>query len=191
MKATEIISQLRQTFNELVKNAEVPQPPAPMDQNQNEYKLTDGTTITITEMVVGGVCMKDGQPMVAGTYTLEDGTSIVVGDNGVLMEIVAPTGQQPAQDQSQMNNQWASSIQMQLQKFESNANEKYSFYETKFKEYEERLNKATKVIEGLLNLTQTLAETPTGVADPVTKSNSMFSSANSSIDSSYEILFTK
>ena len=40
--------------------------------------------------------------------------------------------------------------------------------------YQAKLKKATKVIEGLLNLTQTLAETPTGVADPIVKTTNNF-----------------
>jgi hypothetical protein len=79
--------------------------------------------------------------------------------------------------------------------FESATNEKFASYETKFSAYEQRfsdyelrLNKATKVIEGLLNLTQTLAETPTGIPDASVKSSSSFAEEKKA--KSYDILFS-
>jgi spore coat protein CotH len=48
---------------------------------------------------------------------------------------------------------------------------KFASYETKFAEYESKLNKATQLIEGLMNLTKTLAETPQGTPDVAVKNN--------------------
>ena len=57
----------------------------------------------------------------------------------------------------------------------------------RFADYETKLNKATQVIEGLINLTKTLAETPTGAPDVAVKTESNFK-ADSKI--SYDILFS-
>ena len=72
--------------------------------------------------------------------------------------------------------------------FELATNEKFASYEAKFADYEAKLQKATKVIEGLLNLTQTLAETPTGVADPIVKTTNNFKQEKTEKD--YSILFS-
>lgn len=191
MKAKEIISQLREKFNELVTNAETPQPPSEPAPMGKEVKLQDGTIITITEMTIGGSVMKDGIPMTAGTYTLEDGTALIVGDNGVIIDMKPAAPSSPSEDEmsEKYSKEWAANMQSKVEKFESDALNKFSSYENKFKEYEEKLNKAFKVIDGLLNLTQTLADTPTGEPDPVIKSNSIFKSEVN--DMTYDILFTK
>ena len=61
---------------------------------------------------------------------------------------------------------------------------KFAAYEQRFSDYEGRLDKATKVIEGLLNLTQTLAESPTGIPDAAVKTSNNFKE-----EKNYDILF--
>jgi hypothetical protein len=73
--------------------------------------------------------------------------------------------------------------------FESATNQKFSAYEAKFADYEVRLAKATKVIEGLLSLTQTLAEQPTGTPDPVITEKNNFSQTEKR-EKNYSILFS-
>lgn len=198
-QAKEIIAQLRQTFNELVKNAEVPQPPADSAPVAAPIvaKLADGTEITISEMIVGGMVTQNGQPMAPGNYTLEDSTVIIVGDNGVIIEIVtaapaAPATEPPATEPPADNvpADMVNQLTSRFQKFENQANEKFKVYENKFADYEARLIKATKVIEGLLNLTQTLAETPTGNPDPAIRGSQIFNANRDKTDFSFDILFS-
>lgn len=190
-KASEIIGQLKQLFNELtsVNNAEVPQPTAeampPMAS-----KLQDGTEIMISEMEPGGVVTKDGQIMPPGNYTLEDGTVIVIGDNGVITEIMPPAAAPATPTAPEMPNEMIGQLSNRFQSFEAQANEKFKAYESKFAEYETRLAKATKVIEGLLNLTQTLAETPTGTPDPSIKGAQIFNAEEKIKSEAYDILFS-
>jgi hypothetical protein len=73
--------------------------------------------------------------------------------------------------------------------FETATNEKFSAYEQKFADYEVRLSKATKVIEGLLSLTQTLAEQPTGTPDPVVTGKNNFSQVEKK-EKNYSLLFS-
>lgn len=185
MNAKEIIEKLRLTFNELVSPVAVANPIQLMDAT-----LKDGTPIQITEMIVGGVVTIDGIAAPVGEHELSDGTYIVVGDNGVITEIKTELVTQakkmmPMQDE----------ISNKFSAFESATNEKFASYEAKFSAYEQRfsdyeirLNKATQVIEGLLNLTQTLAETPTGIPDASVKSSSSFAEEKKA--KSYDILFS-
>jgi hypothetical protein len=185
MKATEIIEKLRLTFNELVNT-----PKQEQVVKMIEATLMDGTKVEVTELAIGGIVTIDGVPAPAGEHTLSDGTMIVLGDNGAIMEI------KPAQEiEVEVSVPAVEDMGAKFSAFESTTNEKFASYESKFANYEQkfadyetRLNKATQVIEGLLNLTQTLAEAPTGVADAAIKSESKFS--NNKEGFKYDILFS-
>jgi hypothetical protein len=195
MNAKEIIEKLKITFNELVKNAEVPQAPttpsaippvAPEMTMPIKGKLKDGTEVEITELQVGGIVTIQGTPAPIGEHEMEDGTIIVVGDNGAIMEIKMADGTMPPMVED---------MGAKFSAFENTTKEKFASYETKFADYEAkfatyeaRLNKATQVIEGLLNLTQTLAETPTGTPDASVKTNNNFKIEKKEM--SYDILFS-
>lgn len=186
MKATEIIEKLRLTFNELVNT-----PKQEEVVKMIEATLKDGTKVEVTELAVGGIVTIEGVPAPAGEHTLSDGTMIVVGDNGAITEI------KPAESEVEVEVSVPAVEDMgaKFSAFENSTNEKFASYESKFANYEQkfadyetRLNKATQVIEGLLNLTQTLAETPTGVADVAVKTESKFSKSDKEFK--YDILFS-
>jgi len=194
MNAKEIIEKLRIQFNELVKNAEVAPPttPSAIPPVEPEMvlpikgKLKDGTEIEITELQVGGVVTIAGTPAPIGEHEMEDGTILVVGDNGAILEIKMADGSTPpmVEDMSAKFSAFETSTKEKFNSYET----KFADYETKFANYEERLNKATKVIEGLLNLTQTLCDTPTGTPDASIKTNNNFNTQKKEI--SYDILFS-
>lgn len=192
MNAKEIIEKLRIQFNELVKNADVVPPTTPSAIPPAEpvkmaiAKLKDGTEVEVTELAIGGIVTIQGTPAPIGEHELEDGTIIVLGDNGVIMEIKMADGSTPPMTED---------MGAKFSAFEISTKEKFTSYEAKFADYEEkfatyesRLNKATKVIEGLLNLTQTLAETPTGTPDASIKTNNNFKEEKKEM--SYDILFS-
>lgn len=161
MNPKEIIEKLRLTFAELTGNA-TEQP-----VSLAKAMLKDGTEVEVTDLAVGGIVTINGAPAPVGEHELSDGTYIVVGENGVIMEIKpaeTPDMEQPAVED--MGAKFAA--------FETATNEKFASYEAKFAEYESKLAKANQVIEGLLNLTQTLAETPTGSADASIKTTNSF-----------------
>lgn len=175
MTPKEIIEKLRLTFNELVNTPEA----TPIALST--YKLVDGTEVEITELVEGGIVTIAGTPAPIGDHKLEDGTTITVGDNGAITAIV-PAEVMPEEPPMQED------MTAKFSAFESATNEKFASYEAKFADYEAKLQKATKVIEGLLNLTQTLAETPTGVADPIVKTTNNFKQEKTEKD--YSVLFS-
>lgn len=179
MTPKEIIEKLRLTFNELVNTPEAT--PVAL----STYKLVDGTEVEITELAVGGVVTIAGNPAPVGDHKLEDGTTITVGDNGAITAIV-PAEVMPEEIEEDLKKK--EKMEELFEAFQSTTNEKFASYEAKFADYEAKLQKATKVIEGLLNLTQTLAETPTGVADPIVKTTNNFKQEKT--EKNYSILFS-
>jgi len=170
MNAKEILEKLKMTFNELVNNADAPVVPEVPVATTIKAKLADGTEVEVTALEVGGIVTIAGAPAPVGDHTLEDGTVITVGDNGAITTIV-PVEEPIMEDMGKMDKKKMGMEEI-FSAFETSTNEKFASYETKFADYEAKLAKATSVIEGLLNLTQVLAETPTGTADPiVTKTN--------------------
>jgi len=198
MNAKEIIEKLRLTFNELVNNAAAPSEVAPESAPEMvapiKAKLADGTEIEVTEMGVGGVVTIEGQPAPVGDLTLEDGTVISVGDNGAIVTITPADGSAPMVEDMKKAMDKKMGMEEVFAAFQTSANEKFSSYEQKFADYEARfesyetrLATATKVIDGLLNLTQTLADAPTGVPDQSIKTNNNFKQEKKT---SYDILFS-
>jgi len=170
MNAKEILEKLKMTFNELVNNADAPVVPEVPVATTTKAKLADGTEVEVTTLEVGGIVTIAGAPAPVGDHTLEDGTVLTVGDNGAITAIV-PVEEPVMEDMGKMDKKKMGYEEI-FSAFQTSTNEKFASYEAKFADYEVRLGRATKVIEGLMSLTQVLADTPTGTADPiVTKTN--------------------
>jgi len=178
MNPKEIIEKLKLTFNELVNTN---QPLAFI-----KAILMDGTEVEVTEMAVGGIVTIMGVPAPIGEHQLQDGSVIVVGDNGAITEIKAAQIEEVAPVMEDMSAKFSAFESATNEKF-SSYEVKFSAYELKFADYENKLNKANQVIEALLNVTATLAETPTGVPDVSIKTNTQFKEEKKV---SYDILFS-
>lgn len=181
MKAIEVLERIREVFNEINKPV---QPVAMLDA-----KLQDGTMVQVTELAVGGIVTIEGVPAPAGEHTLEDGTIIVVGDNGAIMEI-KPKAESEIEieieaPEMEMASKFAAFENMTSEKF-SSYEAKFIAYEQRFAEYEGKLSKYMQAMETLMNLTQTLASAPTGQPDAAVKPQQF-----SEVKKSYDILFTK
>ena len=168
MKATEILQKLKEQFAELV--AQPTQTPLKMMQ----ATLKDGTVVEVTALEIGGIVTIEGVPAPVGQHELSDGTVIVLGENGAIMEIMPMAEEMPIEatmpKPEDMGAKFSSLETATNEKF-ATYETKFASYETKFAEYESKLNKATQLIEGLMNLTKTLAETPTGTPDVAVKNN--------------------
>ena len=180
MQAKEILEKLRLTFNELVGQ---PTPVALIDAT-----LADGTAVKITELAVGGIVTINDQPATAGEYVLSDGTNIVIGDNGAIIEIESSSVEQtePAtpEDMGAKFSAFESVTNEKFAQYES----KFASYETRFADYESKLSKATTIIEGLISLTKQLSEAPTGAVDPAANVVNNFKEEKQEV--SYDILFS-
>jgi hypothetical protein len=182
MKATEIIKNLKMAFDEMLNQTE---------QKFMDAMLKDGTKVQVTDLVVGGIVTIEGQPAPLGEHILEDGTTIVLGENGVIMEIKSVDYvEEPVLVDAKKDEEMSAKFSA----FENSTSEKFSSYEAKFKSYEEKfadyetkLNNAMKVIGFLNELTQQLADAPTGKVDEAVKSTNTFAQK----ENSYNILFNK
>ena len=178
MKATEIIEKIQLVFDSLKKS----------QVNMIAATLKDGTAIEVSEMAVGGIVTVNGQPAPAGELELSDGNVLVVGDNGAISEIkpAQPMPEEPAA-QEDMGAKFSA--------FEISTNEKFTSYESKFAAYEQRfadyeakLNKSMQVIDGLIQATKALSETPTGTPDVSIKTDNSFVAEKK--QKNYDILFS-
>lgn len=187
MKAKEIIENLRLAFNEMVNQTE---------QKFMDAMLKDGTMVSVTELAIGGVVTIEGQPAPIGEHILEDGTIIVLGDNGVITEIkpAEPTAEveievEGKKQEEDMTAKFSAFETSTLEKFNS-YEEKFKMYEQRFADYELKLSNAQKVIGLLKDLTQQLADSPTGEVDQAVKSSNTFATKEKK-EFSYDILFSK
>lgn len=179
--AQTILSQVQQFFSELVKGEEtfaetmpeVSGTPEAAPVKMMEAKLKDGTMVEVTEMAVGGIVTIAGAPAPVGEHMLEDGSVIVVGDNGAIMEIkpVAEETANPAIPEEPIGQE---DMSAKFAAFESATNEKFQAYEEKFAQYEGKLTQANKVIEGLMQISKMLVEAPQAAPDASVKTSNAF-----------------
>lgn len=142
-------------------------PAAPVVAEAVKAKLKDGTEVSVSELVAGGVVMIDDAPAPAGDHELEDGTKITVGEGGVITAVVAPT--QAAPPAADYSKEFAA-VNEKLGSYE----QRFAGYEQKFADYETRIAKAQAMNEKLFAIVEKLAEAPT--ADPASTSGSNFQS---------------
>lgn len=176
--AQTILSQVQQFFSELVKGEEtfaetmpeVSGTPEAAPVKMMEAKLKDGTMVEVTELAVGGIVTIAGTPAPVGEHMLEDGSVIVVGDNGAIMEI------KPAATETETETETPVMEDMtaKFAAFESATNEKFAAYEEKFAQYEGKLTQANKVIEGLMQISKMLVEAPQAAPDASVKTSNAF-----------------
>ena len=181
--AQSILEKVSIFFSELMGDQTPPVSGEPKAEETKmmEAKLKDGTMIQVTEMAVGGIVTIEGMPAPVGEHELEDGTKIVLGDNGAIMEIKekeAPEVEVTVPVVEDMGAKFAA--------FESATNEKFASYEDKFAAYEVKLTQANKVIEGLMQISKMLVEAPQVQADSSVKTSNAFSEVKKDARTEYE-----
>ena len=95
MNIPDTLKKLKALFAEIPAET----PPAEQAPATTEYKLKDGTAVTIDNLAAGGSVMINGLPAPAGEYTLEDGTGLMVDMNGIILEMKG--GEAPAEEMQQ------------------------------------------------------------------------------------------
>ena len=184
--AQSILNKVSMFFAELVGDQMPPVSgePKATESKMMEAKLKDGTVVEVTELVIGGIVTIEGVAAPVGEHMLEDGTTIVLGDNGAIMEIkpatedVAPAIPEEPIGQEDMSAKFAA--------FESATNEKFAAYEDKFAAYEVKLTQANKVIEGLMQISKMLVEAPQAQADSSVKNSNAFSEVKKDARAEFE-----
>lgn len=141
--------------------------PAPAALEAIKAKLKDGTEVSITELVAGGVVMIGEAPAPAGEHELEDGTKVTVGEGGVIT-MVTPGAAAAMPPPADYTKEFAA-VNEKFAGYEA----KFAQYETKFTEQAAAIAKAQSINEQLFAIVQKLAEAPS--ADPASTSGNNFS----------------
>lgn len=68
-----------------------------------EYKLEDGTSITVSALEVGGEVKIADAPAPAGTHKLEDGSSIITDEAGIITEVLAKQEDAPSDSEGPLD----------------------------------------------------------------------------------------
>ena len=143
-----------------------PVAPAPNQQLGTDVTLKDGTLAQVDKMEVGGVVMIGEAPAPAGELELADGSKIVVGEGGVIMEVV-PMGAPEMPETPDFSSQFKA------------YDEKLTAYESKFTEHINAYNAMSQEfaqtkdqLKQLVALVGQLIETPT--AETVTGNKAGF-----------------
>ena len=182
-QAQNILNKVSMFFAELVGNEEMPMPSgetaAPV--KMMEAKLKDGTIVEVTELAVGGIVTIEGVAAPVGEHILESGETIVLGDNGVIMEIKPKMEDEVSVE---VEVPVVEDMSAKFAAFESATNEKFTAYENKFAQYEAKLSQANKVIEGLMQISKMLVEAPQSAPDAGVKTSNNF--ADQKIDAKSE-----
>lgn len=183
--AQNILEKVSMFFAELVGNEEMPMPSgetaAPV--KMMEAKLKDGTIIEVTELAVGGIVTIEGKPAPVGEHMLESGETIVLGDNGAIMEI-KPKAEEEVKVEVEVPQ--VEDMSAKFAAFESATNEKFSAYESKFAQYEAKLGQANKVIEGLMQISKMLVEAPQSAPDAGVKTSNNFAEQKNDAKAEFE-----
>jgi uncharacterized short protein YbdD (DUF466 family) len=184
-QAQNILDKVSMFFAELVGTEQMPMPSgetaAPV--KMMEAKLKDGTIVEVTELAVGGIVTIEGVPAPVGEHILESGETIVLGDNGVIMEI------KPKMEDEVSVEVEVPVVEDMIAKFaafELSTNEKFSAYENKFAQYEAKLTQANKVIEGLMQISKMLVEAPQSAPDAGVKTSNNFADQKLDAKSEFE-----
>ena len=178
MEAKEILTKIKQLFADLTAPVAAAEPAAPEVAMPTEYELKDGGKVMIDKLEVGGIVMVDGAAALPGDLELADGTKLTVADNGVISALTMGTGIEPAEPIAEpaMEDMGA-----KFTAFETATNEKFANYAAKFEAQEiqltkmnTQLNKANKVIEQLLTLSQLIVDAPAATPDAAAKTSNNF-----------------
>jgi uncharacterized short protein YbdD (DUF466 family) len=183
--AQNILEKVSMFFAELVGNEEMPMPSgetaAPV--KMMEAKLKDGTIVEVTELAVGGIVTIEGVPAPVGEHMLETGETIVLGDNGAIMEIKPKAEDVEVEVEAKKIED---DMSAKFAAFESATNEKFSAYESKFAQYEAKLGQANKVIEGLMQISKMLVEAPQSAPDAGVKTSNNFAEQKNDAKAEFE-----
>lgn len=151
-------------------------PPAATPQTlATDYKLKDGTAVSIDRLEVGGVALVNGVPAAAGEHELEDGTKITVGEGGVIT-LVTPAMSPTMAPALQMADVDAA-IQKALAGYTASLEQHKQNLEKTIGEQKATIENQDKKITGLFEIMDELVKMPT--ADPVGDNQLSFSKQRS------------
>lgn len=147
MNAKEIFQNIKHMLNKV----EEPQ----QEQKFETHKLADGTEVSCDTFEVGGIMTANGMPMAAGDYTLEDGTTVTIGEGGVIVAItpVQEVAETPAPEVVEPVEAPTEVAAVSKDQFDALQSEVTSL-KAKHIDYEDQLQKANQEISKYQAITQ-------------------------------------
>jgi hypothetical protein len=174
MTAKDILQKVKAIFEAPAAPVVPPAPevPAPVGIT---HKLADGTEVSIIQAgelpAAGDAVTVGGVPAPAGELAMEDGSTIVVGEGGVITEVkpAEPVTTEIPVEQAVATptvEERLAKIEAALAKLTAPAMPTGLATEAQLQAATQKIEKQDEVIKGLFELAEKLAETPT--ADPKT-----------------------
>jgi hypothetical protein len=177
MNAKDILKKIKETFDAVpavaapVAAAEPIAPAAPAAPSA-PVMTKDGKSLVVDKMEVGGVVIVDGMPSPAATYELEDGSSIVVDETGVIIEVKPAVAQ--AAEPISMNEDFTA-LQNDYQQFKIQFDAYKQHVENRVHLAEQTIAKQDSTITQLLDLMTKIVDAPQGDVPPAQKKVFSFS----------------
>jgi hypothetical protein len=172
MTAKDILKNLKAIFEAPAAPVVPPEVPAPVGIT---HKLADGTEVSIIQAgelpAAGDAVTVGGVPAPAGELAMEDGSTIIVGEGGVIIEVkpAEPVTTEIPVEQAVATptvEERLAKIEEALAKLTAPAMPTGLATEAQLQAATQKIEKQDEVIKGLFELAEKLAETPT--ADPKT-----------------------
>lgn len=132
------------------------------------YTLADGTKIMIDKLEVGGiVTLEDGSPAPVGEHELADGSKIVLGEGGVIAEIMPKEAEDKVEIEIESKEDENKKEEEEMKKKIAEMEGKFSAYDASFSalksDYESlkaAFGKQGEAMQGLISLVETLVKEP-------------------------------
>jgi hypothetical protein len=149
-----------EAIKKLLFNDAIPPAPVAPVALATEYKLEDGTMVSIDKLEAGGIVTIAGAPAPDGQLKLEDGTALTIVSG--MISIVTPVT--PVEAPVDLSKQFAADFAAFKVEFASHK-EAFTKVQADFAAANETIGKQDLAIKGLLEVVTTLAKTD--VANPV------------------------
>lgn len=169
MNAKDILAKVKAIFNAPVApvQAAEPQEPAmpgmPATTTGVDVPLQDGTVLSVSpDLQVGATATIEGQPAPAGEYVAQDGATITVDESGMVINVAQPEPMAADVPPAPTFEQRIAVLEDAIKRLSTPAPTPVQYAtEVQLQEATTKIEKQDKVIEGLFELCEKLAETPT------------------------------
>lgn len=166
--------------------------PAPKQQpakGAKQYKLQDGTPVSITQLAAGGDVLINGSPAKAGDYVLQDGTKLTVDENSKITAVTPPVDdakKSPKDDAAAGDNDTATgddtvsvkALKQQLQQHQQAFEAYKAATDKKLADHAQQMDKHKDAMQQMFEVVQKIAKAPTGDAPGPAKAKFSFSKVN-------------
>jgi len=188
-----IAEKLAQIKKLVFDTATPPQPAAkqaPAAKGAKQYKLQDGTPVSITQLAAGGDVLINGSPAKAGDYVLQDGTQFTVDESSKITAVTPPSDaakKSPKDDASASDDSadaaaddavTVKALKQQLQQHQQAFEAYKAATDKKLADHAQQMDKHHDALQQMFEVVQKIAKTPTGDAPEPAKAKFSFSKVN-------------